>query len=223
MDAKEKPILFSAPMVRAILAGKKSQTRRVIASVSGIGRVTEFGRSDTAGYDWTFRDRRAYWNDLRHADLLSRCPYPVGTRLWVRETWAPGYTYAGEAACIFYAATKDCRLMKEGTTVEANYMNSSPPSNLRWRPSIHMPRWASRLSLEVADVRVQRLQDISADDVRAEGVPESDIEKWNWWLHPADAPGQAFGELWDSINSKKPGCSWADNPWVWAITFKVAS
>ena len=90
----------------------------------------------------------------------------------------------------------------------------------RWVPSIFMPRWASRLTLRVTDVRVERVQEISGEDVLAEGVQMRHIEKWEEWLHRDDAAVVAFGELWDSINGKRPGCAWGDDPWVWAVTFE---
>ncbi len=100
--------------------------------------------------------------------------------------------------------------------------DSGTSPNLVFRPSIFMPRWASRITLEIVAVRVERLQDIGKDgrkahDVLAEGITDGQIEQWRQWLHPDDAPAHTYGVLWESINGKG---SWALNPWVWVIEFK---
>lgn len=178
---KERPILFSAPMVRAIVAGTKTQTRRIVKP-----GVLEDG--------WPI------------AYAAERCPYGApGDRLWVRETWAK----AGEV----------------GDDIE--YRADNPdPLGARWRPSIHMPRWASRLLLEVTAVRVERLQDISEDDACAEGVQELDGTLDELALYArAKKMGECatdsrvwFAELWDSINGTR--APWASNPFVWVVSFK---
>lgn len=183
---KSRPILFSGAMVRAILDGRKTQTRRVIKPVQP--------RDD------------GMWPAGR--DPVPDCPYgQVGDLLWVRETWrtesdcyndlAPG-ELSGEET-ILYAADAD---WGSNRTVG------------RSRPSIHMPRWASRLTLRVMDVRVERLQAISAADAIAEGcapVP----------LHSLDcdsiSPVQEYRALWGHINGRG---SWAANPWVWVVSFE---
>ncbi len=163
---KERPIMFTGPMVRAILDGRKTQTRRVIrpqprwVGDPGIPFRTE--DADPKG--------------------IIQCPYgKPGDQLWVRETWAPneGDVLAGKA---FYRADNN-------TIVE------------RWRPSIHMPRWASRITLEITKVRVERLQDISEEDAKAEG----------------SAYRTEFRDIWRSIYGDG---SWAHNPWVWVIEFR---
>lgn len=197
---KERPILFSAPMVRAILDGRKSQTRRYLTS-----------------------DTNFTCEELTQL----KCRYGVpGDRLWVRETWCAvlprkdgGLEYNG------------ARLVTppDGESVELWYRADGelgPISCLfddgpRWRPSLHMPRWASRLTLEVTSVRVERLQDISEEDAKAEGIGEAKP-----WVFDGGGPAMgptathAFMRLWDSINGKRPGCAWQDNPWVWAVTFR---
>lgn len=213
-----RPILFSAPMVRANLrpVDPKTQTRRGINKILGIGKVTEFGRSDTPGYDWTFRGRQMRWNDLTHAELLARCPYgQPGDRLWVRETWAvPSSGPSSElgpddADEVAYAAS--------------SYHGDLSNPAIRWRPSIHMPRWASRLTLKVTDVRVQRLQEISEEDAKAEGVT-FDGTWWSGGNHRIKGtpkclpnPRDAYADLWTSINGPD---SWDANPWCWCISFK---
>jgi hypothetical protein len=217
---KTRPIPFTGEMVRAILDGRKTQTRRVCKSVLGIGQITELERSTTPHYDWIFRDKRLRWNDLRHEEMLERCPHGApGDRLWVRETWAANSLMDGtpprdlrRIASVWYRAGGDSRY----------WYGAAGPG--RWRPSIHMPRWASRITLEVTDVRVERVRSISEADCIAEGLalhPTAD-----GWPSPAlvgslfDEAPRAYQNLWDSINGKKPGCSWADNPWCWCVSFK---
>lgn len=196
----EKPVLFSAPMVRAILAGQKSQTRRLI-------------RLDRPASEepWTpLTSPGAFAEGLvTGASLTFRCPYgKPGTRLWVRESWcrSDGHVTPEDEFC--YRAN----------------LPEDEATGYRWRPSIYMPREASRITLEVTEVRAQRLQEISEEDAKAEGFSGE--------LMPATINGepgrvaffdarQWFGHLWDAINGKRPGCSWADNPWIWAVSFKV--
>lgn len=185
----EHPILFSSEMVRAILEGRKTQTRRVIKP-------------------------QPYWEVGR--DIMQYpldCPYgQPGDRLWVRETWAshpqlnkvkPKHLNCAE---IYYRATCD------------------NDSHYSWRPSIHMPRWASRITLEVTGVRVERVRDITAEDAVKEGWQEDC--GWdnftNGQVFRSDTPVSVidFAYLWDSINAKR-GHSWESNPWVFVVEFKV--
>lgn len=213
MQQKERPILFSAPMVRAILEGQKTQTRRVIKSVAGMGPVTEFQPSDTPGYDFIMRDKRMIWNDLGLVELRQRCPYGgFGDRLWVRESWrveecfdniSPSKLPKGEIIARHYEA--------DGARVFWKYEHL--PAG-RLRPSIHMPRWASRIDLQIAGIRIERLQDISDEDAEAEGV--------DFFRHYPDADetlsaSQLFMCLWMAINGDE---SWKLNPWVWVVNFK---
>lgn len=200
---RERPILFKPEMVRAILSGSKTQTRRIITPQD---TTTEPG--------WMFyrRGKTVYgWEegkDNEFAAILWAGPYgSKGTRLWVRETWAP---HEGRQHAYYYADHPDWRTSADGEDVDIN----------RWRPSIHMPRWACRLVLEVTEVRVERLQDISDEDVRAEGIR---IER-----HPEESPEdyamshvEAYAEAWDRINGAR--ASWDSNPWVWVVSFKPVS
>lgn len=208
---KSRPILFSGPMVRAILAGNKTQTRRVVDRVKGLGHVTCFDGSETTGYDFALRDRRGMWNEFREDDLLRLCPFGVpGDELWVRETWSPipemkpsGYftdpKWIGRTA--WYAADND-----------------KPMWGGKWKPSIHMPRSASRITLEVTGVRVERLNDISHEDAIAEGVTSTKWAKKPLGLREKAYPLSvlAYSHLWESING--PG-SWDANPPVWVVEF----
>lgn len=193
---KERPILFSGPMVRAVLDGKKTQTRRVVkpevTTAMALGHIES---------EW------------------EACPYArqPGERLWVRETWALEDCGADGKRVIWQADRAAAWVMPGDKLGEVFYLPSDyhPP---RWRPSIHMPRWASRLTLEVTEVRVQRLQDISEEDARAEGVEAAPFCKVG--RPPGMEHIEAFEDLWQAINGERPGCSWEANPWVWAVTFQ---
>jgi hypothetical protein len=198
---RERPIMFSAEMVRAIIDGRKSQTRRLY-------KPRSCDRIDSPG------------------GPLCSLPSPYGSpgdHLWVKETWSH------DAYGPYYRATEVA------------------PDTLRWKPSIFMPRWASRITLEITEVHVQRLQEISGDDAAAEGVTfprcDCDVCCRSSVMCPADASAHIdeFATLWDSINGKPrvlrdddgdpvtgddgmpvmvAARSWASNPWVWAITFR---
>lgn len=185
---KERPILFSAPMIRAILNGTKTQTRRV-AKLTANGHVKEPG-----GH------RRWHTADF---DARLACPYgQPGDRLWVRETWA----HDDEDNALFYRA--DVGQGGDADDWERNRLDGAP--RYRWRPSIHMPRTASRITLEITSVRVERLQDISRGDAMAEGCPFPNMAK-------GDDPRQWFRGLWESINGPE---SWQADPLVWVVEFK---
>jgi hypothetical protein len=204
----ERPILFSGAMVRAILAGQKTQTRRVV-------KLRELGPSPTRGYDWCFRDRRGMWNDVNDKLLVDKfCPYgKPGDSLWVRETWGAARefddvkpTHLDPDRDIFYQATDEV------------------PGGIRWRPSIHMPRWASRLALDVASVHVERLQEITTEAIIAEGVDVPDVDYSVAGSPPElDSEREAYAlrrwiDLWDGINGAKH--PWPSNPFVWVVEFK---
>jgi len=183
---KERPILFSAPMVRAILDGKKTQTRRVVK---------------LPGYTIEERDNGAPWphcSTWSHGDDGSpwaACPYGApGDRLWVRETLK--ISKGGD--CGLYAADDAVATLDRW------------PWQRRYLPSIHMPRWASRITLIVESVRVERLHEIDDAGALAEGVkPGDDME-------PTDCPRASFAALWRRINGAE---SWAANPYVWVVGF----
>ena len=191
---KEKPILFSGKMVRAILDDRKTMTRRVV-------KPQPEQDTDCPYHIGTGIERKA-----------RICPYgKPGDRLWVRETFAEGLS---NKEGIAYRATSKWYDFEDGT-----------PENfkeIKWKPSIFMPRWASRITLEITNVRVERLQDISEEDAKREGV-ESNFDEGVVYYGPlnkghADAR-IAFSWLWDSINAKR-GYSWESNPWVWVVEFK---
>lgn len=211
----ERPILFSGAMVRAILEGRKSQTRRVVKGRGSRG-LPEFhgGRgeeNDPSAWGWFFDgpDHHGYevlarGLDERHDHGLVSMPCPfgrVGDRLWVRET----FVYRHKYDRYYY---------------RADHLAFAPYAHNGWKPSIYMPRRASRLTLEVTGVRVERLNDISEEDAMAEGIKQLSSGSYGVGGELASlsmsAP-DAFRSLWESING--PG-SWESNPWVWAITFK---
>jgi hypothetical protein len=250
---KERPILFSGPMVRAILEGRKTQTRRTI--------TPDPKRIHAKYADCSIETARIFRND---ATGRIKCPYgQPGDRLWVRETFWAQHDFTdseyGEGASlgpcldlgkdfhpgIQYCATpehldppREGQKVDQYTTCEPGDWWLPPPDDwngksdyrsegtwtfLPWGkgrfsklPSIHMPRWASRLLLQVTSVRVERVQEISPHDALAEGVE---------YLYRDDSPPSkeitvsAFRNLWDSINAKR-GYSWQSNPWVWVVEFE---
>ncbi len=217
----ERPVLFSAPMVRALLAGRKTQTRRLLTPQPGsfCSHVEEF-RGEGGG--WIAGD---------NSGRVFRCPFGLpGDRLWVRETWSPDCTNVYPCPKAWYRATNDV----DGFQI-ARHADCEPPlhckhgpsaecwAGFHWRPSIHMPRWASRILLEITEVRVQRLQEISEEDARAEGVVATDAAVVFQDRRRIPALEMtyrgAFACLWDSINAKRS--PWARNDWVWALGLKV--
>jgi hypothetical protein len=201
---KERPILFSAEMIRAILDGRKTQTRRVI-------KPQPFNTPD-GSWHIELEPRSGYNSEKTLRNYLpARCPYgEPGDRLWVKETYA-GDDFTGYA----YRATQpDALPFGEEVTFK------------NWKPSIFMPRAASRFTLEILNVRVERIQDMTFDDALAEGIKRTDEDYFLAplagvpdypWLHPV----VAFSSLWNDINTKR-GFGWEVNPWVWVIEFKKA-
>ena len=197
---KEIPVLFGTPMVRAILGGTKTQTRRLIKPQP---------LENTNGYLY----KGAFWGfgEIVPQKMIQYAPYKPGDILWVRETWSDFYF---EESGYIYKADED-RVSEE----------------FRWKPSIHMPREAARIFLEVKSIRVERLQDIREKDARAEGIKSCLLHKEHGgeWCESNGPPfwgsdnihstrKKAFSELWDSLNAKR-GYSWDSTPWVWVIEF----
>lgn len=205
-DARAKPILFSAPMVRAILDGRKTQTRRICKTQP----ETAIGSCHWSDTGWAIE------NPTGSCSCKPvRVRYAVGDVLWVRETWATAAFWNNyppsdlpRGTAIWYRADNEVQAMD------------------KWRPSIFMPRWASRITLEVTGVRVERLQEISTEDAMAEGIPQTSGKAARLGLPGSDAPGhewdnrtsiENYAGLWNSINGKG---SWESNPWVEVYEFR---
>ncbi|EMS8649873.1 hypothetical protein V5C53_000372 [Klebsiella pneumoniae] len=196
---KERGMIFNGEMVRAILDGRKTQTRRPIKWKQT--RFTEIGeREDGSKWPWS--------EDAEHAcDFWHPCPFgAVGDRIWVREAFRV-HSRATDVATLVYKASERNSWTEQTRRVPVAVCNK-PATPEKWTPSLHMPRWASRILLEITGVRVERLRSMSQDDARAEGVIAAS--------GPMEA-GLAFRELWDSIYGEE---SWKANPWVWVIEFK---
>lgn len=197
---RERPILFSGPMVRAILSGQKMQTRRIAKDV----RHPDLGNVYTPG---------ALAREPQH--VVDRCcPYgQPGDRLWVRETWKPCGLTARRISVNDRRNGKRAYYAADGR----KYIDPSTGKPSPWRPSIHMPRWASRITLEITGVLVERLQDISEHDAQAEGCSLECMTSIGNDSGSAIYGPNGFMALWESING--PG-SWGTNPWVWVVEFK---
>jgi hypothetical protein len=211
---KERPILFSGPMVRAILAGQKTQTRRIVKP------QPEAWKHDTEGWELLRSpNHRSLFPD---SFAKAYCPCGrAGDRLWVREAWSvvPHVTEDGPKN----------KAKGDGTGVTWRAAWDGNPSGFKWKPSIHMPRWASRINLEIIRVDVERLQDITNLDCNAEGItpigkgiamPDGSFAQAGRYESKASTVRQLFSGLWESING--PG-SWDLNPWVWVVQFKRVS
>lgn len=214
---KERPILFNAEMVRAILDGRKTQTRWIVNPQPEL--------SERAGFVWKGyayglgSDNRGTQRNFARPN----CPYgQPGGRLWVRETWRTGWSYGGDYPTVQYRATETAHVGSKEYPVldvlrgEFGIPDPAPHSIVpggKWKPSIHMPRWASRITLEITGVRVERLQDISDEDARAEGAssvsfPVTENQRSNI---------DRFRALWNLTHGAG---AWGENPWVWVIEFK---
>lgn len=204
----ERGMIFNGEMVRAILDGRKTQTRRPIKWKQT--RFTEIGeREDGSRWPWS--------EDAEHAcDFWHPCPFgAVGDRIWVRETWQAIHDYCDENGHV-----DERRYARSIPRHRGNYWHpvyeeawgneSREDREFPWRPSIHMPRWASRILLEITDVRVERLKSISDGDAIREGCSTADMKS-------GDCVADVFARLWASIYGDE---SWNSNPWVWVIEFK---
>lgn len=253
--SKERPILFNGDMVRAILEGRKTQTRRIIKNATGAfwdhGAYKPLVGGDGI-VGWHDQGYRVYFKG--DGAPCPSCPFgQPGDLLWGRETWARGWAFGGEL-CAFYRAdgtglvgseSRPVAKVKAGEYgIPSVGPDATAPINCKWNPSIHMPRWASRLTLEITNVRVERLKSISQEDAKAEGAKYTNNGRREWAKHiatdaGADAVGgmregwshtgeteecrclasarSSFINLWESVHG--PG-SWDANPWLWVIEFR---
>lgn len=241
---KERGMIFNGEMVRAILDGRKTQTRRIMkvqpeSNQLGLLLITDSTKhSDIGKYHWA--ESNATGNHVR--SKLFSCPFgAVGERIWVRETWA---TLGNEDGC--YVDWEDNLCKGDERSAARIYRASceqrpgdyglwSIPDDAywkphtkehkfegAWRPSIHMPRWASRILLEITDVRVERLNAISEEDARAEGIIDGGCLNCGepepcGCANPEPDATDAFAYLWQSIYGQE---NWNANPWVWVISFE---
>lgn len=199
----DKPILFSAPMVRALLDGTKTQTRLVLAGKSGI---TPAHRVERAGQSWLACEYDRRWP--------LRLPYAPGDRLWVKEAWRTNAMWDHLSPIGLLNESlgygRVSVLYEAGGALPGSCVASDAG---RLRSPIHMPRWASRITLIVTDVRVERLRDISEADAIAEGIDDLATRHFG-------SPVKAFSGLWNSL-ARTEETAWEANPWVTALTFTV--
>lgn len=208
---KERGIIFNSEMVRAILDGRKTQTRRIVKNV-----MPDNGM-------WLKKPTKTRSGTTTHvldAPKYNLCPLgKTGDHLWVRETWMPDAPRDGTWGDVEFYGCKDSQLsMMPERFRKSEYCihraSWDGDELVGWTPSIHMPRWASRITLEITDVRVERLNDISNDDAKSEGC---------WYGRGGGVPDKAitpsdqFPTLWEEIYGDG---SWSSNPWVWVIEFK---
>lgn len=224
---KERPILMSGGMVRASLEDQKGQTRRAVkfhGDIKDFQNVRFSAFHSIWGVDaWIFSTDLPQESGFESVSTGLKRPYgQPGDRLWLREKWAAPHKFDHLPPKLIPA------------DADYHYAATEPLGGLLWRPSIHMPRWASRITLKITGIRVERLQDISEADAKAEGAVE-----WFWGLNgnqqrdvfcnasvPLDAAEEepsahdCFIMLWDSLNFKR--APWTSNPWVWVVEFKSA-
>jgi len=236
---KEHPIIFNSDMVKAILDGRKTQTRRVIkdsffpkttkttTNFAGetlkktIDKVQIHPSDNCVGSEWYENGKLVVIPSRFKEIMIKKCPFgKVGDRLWARETWhflgtdrmRLGRTHLIQDGVVEYKDGSKRTITTHWESTE-KYMTKAD----RWRPSIHMPRWASRITLEITDIRVERLQEIKHKDFLCEGYPTKDetfyVEygKYKW-------AEEWFIGLWNSIHKKQH--RWEDNPWVFIISFR---
>lgn len=238
---KERPILFNCEMVKAILEGRKTQTRRVMRRQPDAVERFKQGK-ETTDTEAKYAILRCYKNPKGFkkcnsgwfADATYKTPFSefnVGDRLWVRETFC--YAWNEDD----HICDKDGNPVWDAKDAHIYYAASETNVDGKWKPSIHMPRWASRILLEITNIRVERLNDISEVDAIAEGVEpiiiqdnipvdggwtRADLHLWKGYKNKERAfretAKDSFTSLWQEINGTD---SWTVNPWVWVVEFKI--
>lgn len=209
---KERGMIFNGEMVRAILDGRKTQTRRIIKDCTvGRDQISKFIQIEKKFIG-------CYPEDVPEL-IRECCPYGVpGDRIWVREAFRV-HSRATDVATLVYKASERNSWTEQTHRVPVAVCNK-PATPEKWTPSLHMPRWASRILLEITDVRVERLNAISQEDAQAEGM---ELTGWRPTYSDPDSGGEVmtpydnFAELWLSIYGEE---NWLANPWVWVIEFK---
>jgi hypothetical protein len=209
--SKERPILFSALMVKALLEGSKTQTRRIVKPRKSVNFGCLLYPNELAG-------------EVNNG-VMDNCPWRPGGRLWVRETWQPAAPRDGTWPDVSFYGCKTAPL----SLIPERYQNPENclfraswqgPDLIGWKPSIFMPRWASRITLEIVSVRVEKLQNISQEDAIAEGAPPShpSIDRISREYGHTDFTRSWYAQLWEQINGAG---SWEKNPFVWVVEFKI--
>jgi hypothetical protein len=206
---KERPIIFSGPMVRALLENRKTQTRRICKPAAALARVIR--RPDDA------------WSD-EAGTVVFHSPYGrPGDRLWVKETTLDVEAFGWQGPV--YAESPEARAAFAAGFGAADHPDHIPPSSIRKRTSLFMKRSVSRIVLEITGVRVERLQDISAADAIAEGIEQAGPGTWRDYFDAGQAEGRprhtadpvdSYASLWKTING---AASWDANPWIWRVEF----
>jgi len=222
---KERPILYSAPMVLAKLRGIKTQTRRLVKRQPS-PEITHPGTLVNSKGEWQFCWMKGPGKDIDDDEIVGdffRCPYGVpGDRLWGKETWAywggNEYLYQREPGAVQYRATHHSDLRAS----DYCRMMGKPDGDDGWRPSIFMPRWASRILDDIVHIRLERLHDISEEDAIAEGArgPQPHYAGGEISEIGPNTFRDGYRELWEEINGAG---SWDANPWVWVIETKKAA
>lgn len=237
---KEYPLIFNSEMVRAILDGRKTQTRRIMkvqpdTPEFGVRQIIESSITKEIGmYFWSQEDARG----IKARSKPFSCPYGVvGDRIWVRETWAVvSHAFDDDGLMIDYVPDRPAKAVHEKPFGNGYYSGHAiyaadggftwgdddgcVDGRSCWNPSIHMPRWASRITLEITAVRVEQLNSLSQEDAQAEGM---ELTGWRPTYSDPDSGGEVltpydnFALLWESIYGEG---SWRANPWVWVIEFR---
>ena len=210
---KERGIIFNGEMVRAILDGRKTQTRRILSprQLKMIDVASSIGECYPLVCGIQHENSQSYYREW--------CPFgKVGDRLWVREAFRV-HSRATDVATLAYKASEQQSWTQQVARVPIE-LCTKQVSPEAWTPSIHMPRWASRITLEITDIRVERLNDISQEDAQAEGM---ELTGWRPTYSDPDSGGEVqtpydnFAELWESIYGQE---SWQSNPFVWVVEFR---
>lgn len=215
---KEHPILFNPEMVKAVLDGRKTQTRRIVKP------QPEYRENESV--PWHFGTFFHGWNLDHEAvsvkDVVEYCPYgQVGDLLYVRERFCVGAVVAGDSLPeeIDPEYIEQCKGQENIIPYEWAIREDIGMEDVKWKPSIHMPKAASRISLKITNIRIERVQDISTEDILSEGIIQR-FPKVNDQFTPTILRG-AFIELWNSTTDKKE-FQFRANPWVWVVEFKLA-
>ena len=227
---KERPILMSTPMVQAILAGRKTQTRRIVKPQPNESFTMDYKRNIRESYGWSYQKTIEHpYLDVKSPCMNSFCPYgQVGDRLWVKEGWAVSShskDYVKQLE-ILYKTIHDDNNDRKWVELDLDTWAKQSLNN-KWRSGRFMFKWASRITLEITEIRVQRLQEISEEDAEQEGIIRNEQHNAIYWFEvfgeyhghtQSVTRKEAYQKLWDSINGKKH--PWSTSPYVWVLTFK---